>query len=326
MSTFDSKEVSAAFYQNLMSDDQTMVKSAMSAADDYIRMKLREGSIVRKIMNAETITYADCDPQVDTDKPCIIVEKEPESPAAYTLNFGSLPVSDTIYGRRFRIVLDRIATPRMSKDAELLGLYNMDIRQIITDNMIKDLLAEEDGKFLGAVNRLMVGPNQIVGVTDQVQWFKPGVSIGKESYADSMKVLPNMDASFEPATILLNSVTVKEFYKWDRDAVGGDLAQEITVNGWGERVWNNVKHLITIKNNLVPNGTVHQFVDPKAFGKFYILTDVTMHVKREAHMLDFYAWETIGGGIGNVAGCARIDFEITNPFSKMDFQGNVPTP
>ncbi len=50
------------------------------------------------------------------------------------------------------------------------------------------------------------------------------------------------------------------------------------------------------------------FADPRFIGKSFILEDTTMHVKREAYMIEFFCYETIGGSIGHTGGLSRVDF------------------
>jgi hypothetical protein len=50
------------------------------------------------------------------------------------------------------------------------------------------------------------------------------------------------------------------------------------------------------------------FSDPKFIGKMYLLEDTTMYIKREAWMLEFFAYETIGSSIGHTGGLARVTF------------------
>jgi hypothetical protein len=70
-----------------------------------------------------------------------------------------------------------------------------------------------------------------------------------------------------------------------------------------------VKWIITIKKGLVATNTMYQFADPKFIGKSYILEDTTMYIRREAYMLEFFAYETMGGTIGHTSGLARVDFQ-----------------
>jgi len=66
--------------------------------------------------------------------------------------------------------------------------------------------------------------------------------------------------------------------------------------------------IITIKRDLVPDDSVFFFGDPRFIGKSYLLEDTTMHVKREAYMIEFFSYETLGGSIGHTGGLARADF------------------
>jgi hypothetical protein len=309
---FSDKAANAAFFDQLLSDDSTMQKSAMSSATEYTRMKLRETGFMRKIMTPEPVTHDDMDAQVDTDKPVIIVEKEPESPAAQSIPFGSLPNNRYIRGRRYRVMFDRIVTPNFTKDVQELGGYNMDIRAILSDNAIKDMLAEEDGKAISAVDSILLGPNEELPETGVAQWRTIDGPITRTSVAESLKILPRTPAHMEAATVLLNNISVKDFFKWGRDEVGGDLAEEIAKNGFGETTWFNVRHIITIKRDLVPDGTFYHFVEPKALGKFYVLEDATMAIERKFYLLNFFAYSCIGGAFGNIAGLARVDFDTSS--------------
>ena len=111
---------------------------------------------------AAQITNDELDRQVDTDKPVKVVDKEPDSPAAVSVPFATLPTNIYIKGPRYRVLFDRILTPRFTKDVDELRTWIMDIRQVLSDNAIKDMLAEEDSKFLSAVNTGLVGQDSIV--------------------------------------------------------------------------------------------------------------------------------------------------------------------
>ncbi len=91
--------------------------------------------------------------------------------------------------------------------------------------------------------------------------------------------------------------------------MGGTLSEDIMKNGWSLQEFLGVKWVITIKKGLVATNTMYQFSDPKFIGKSYILEDTTMYIRREAYMLEFFAYETMGGSIGHTSGLARIDFQ-----------------
>ena len=254
------------------------------------------------------IANDELDRQVDTDKPVKVVDKEPDSPAAISIPFATLPTNVYIRGPRYRVAFDRIVTPRFTKDVDELRTWIMDIRQVLSDNAIKDMLAEEDSKLIGATNLALIGPDTPVPWSGIPQWVTIHGGITRDSVLDSLKIMPSTDARLETATVLINNVTIKEVMKWGRDEMGGDFSQDVLRNGWSETDFLDKRWIISIKQDLIPNDTIFMYADPKFIGKMYILEDTTMYIKREAYLLEFFAYETMGGTIGHTGGLARADF------------------
>ena len=284
------------------------VKEAADLVTDYIRMKMREEGFARPIMNPVQITDDQLDRAVDTDKPMVICEKEPESPAAYTVPYGTLPSNRYIRGRRFRVMFQRVMSPRFVKDANELRTYHQDIRQILSDNALKDMQAEEDGKFIATVESILVGANEVLPDSGIAQWREIAGGITRETWNDSLKILPQTPSHFTAQTILMNNVTILEFQKWGRDEMGGDFAEQVAMNGWGEGEFFGKKILVTIKRNLVPDNRCYHFVKPSRLGKFFILEDTTMYVDTKAFMIEFFAYSCFGAALANPNGLAIADF------------------
>lgn len=288
--------------------DKGLEKEAREVVTDFIRMRMREEGFARQIIPPVQVTDDDLDKQVHTDKPVIICEREPDSPPAYTVPFGTLPMNRYIRGNKFRVMFQRQMTPRFLKDINELRTYDQDIRQIISDNSLKDMQAEEDGKFIATVESICIAPNVINPFTGVAQWVTIADTITRESWNEGLKVLPRTPAHFSASTCVMNNVTVLDFQKWGRDETGGDLAQQIALNGWGQTNWFGVRVLVSIKRNLIPDNRVYQFVVPKALGKFFLLEDVTMYVDAKAFMIEFFAYSSIGASIANSAGVAIVDY------------------
>lgn len=285
-----------------------MEKQAIDAVNDFTRIKMREDGFERRIMPPLTISNDELDRQVDTDKPVKIIDKEIDNPPAQSIPFATLPSNQYIRGSRYRVTFDRIVTPRFTKDVDELRTYVMDIRQVMSDNAIKDMLAEEDGKFITAVNSAMVGADTVVPASGVPQWITIPGGITRDTMQDAFKVMPKTPWHLEVHTVLINNVTIREIFKWGRDEMGGDFAQDIVKNGWSETEFMNARWIITIKRDLVPDDTIFMFSDPKFIGKTFLLEDTAMYVKREAYMLEWFAYETIGGSIGHTGGLSRVDF------------------
>ena len=283
-------------------------KQAIDAVNDFTRTRMREDGFYGRILPSVTIGNDELDRQTDTDKPVKVIDKEPDSPAAVSIPFATLPTSLYIRGPRYRVTFDRIATPRFSKDVDELRTWVMDIRQVLSDNAIKDMLAEEDSKFLTAVNTGLVGPDVAVPWSGVPQWETQQSGITRESLLDAFKIMPRTAAHLEVATVLVNNVTIKEIQKFGRNEMGGDFSQDVFRNGWSSAKFMNADWIITIKRDLVPDDVIYMFADSKFIGKNFTLEDTTMYIKREAYMLEFFAYQTKGGTIGHTGGLARADF------------------
>jgi len=290
-------------------DTPGMQKQAIDAVNDFTRTKMREDGFYRRIMPPLTITNDELDRQVDTDKPVKIVDKEPDSPAAVSIPFATLPTNFYIRGPRYRVMFDRIVSPRAVKDVDELRTYVMDIRQVLSDNMIKDMLAEEDGKFMTAINAVLPTAGAPAVGSGEVQYEEIYGGITRETLVDALKVMPRTASHFEVETCLVNNLTIKELLKFGREEMGGDFSQDIIKNGWAETNFLNCRWIVTIKTGLVPTDSLFMFASPKFIGKNYELEPTTMYIRREAYMLEYFAYETTGGSFGHTNGLARVDFK-----------------
>ena len=295
-----------AFFEQLATPG--MEKNALDAVSEFTRVRVREDGFYRRIIPATQVANDQLDRQVDTDKPVVVVDKEPGSPAAISIPFATLPISVYIRGPRYRVMFDRIVTPRFVKDIDELRTWQMDIRQVLSDNAIKDMLAEEDSKFLTAVNTALVAPDTIVPTSGVIQWETIFGGITRDTMEESFTIMPKTPSHLEVNTVLCNNVTIRQIMKWGRDEMGGDFSQDLIKNGWSETRFMNADWIITIKRNLVPDDSIYMFADPRFIGKSFLLEDTTMHIKREAFMIEFFAYETLGGSIGHTGGLARADF------------------
>jgi len=308
MTQEESKLLSQTIFEKLASRDSSLEKQAVDAVNDFTRTKMREDGFYRRIMPPIPLSNDDLDRQVDTDKPVKIVDKEPDSPAAISIPFATLPTNLYIRGDRYRVTFDRIVTPKFTKDVDELRTYHMDIRQILSDNAIKDMLAEEDGKFISAVNTALVGAGTTVPTSGVIQYKQLSGGVTRSNLWDSFKIMPGPPYTLEVHSVLLNNITIKEVAKLNRNDMGGDLSEEIMRNGWTYSEFMGVQWIITIKKGLVPTGTMYHFADPKFIGKSYLIEDTTMYIRREAYFIEFFAYETLGGTIGHTSGLARVDF------------------
>ena len=310
LSQQESKLLNEALFEKLSSTDPIMQKEAVDAVNDFTRTKMREDGFFRRIMPPVPISNDELDRQVSTDKPVKVVDKEPGSPAAVSIPFATLPTNVYIRGNRYLVHMDRIVTPRFTKDVDELRTWVMDIRQVLSDNAIKDMLTEEDSKFMTAVHAsigLTAGASNNA-TSGASQFTSSSGGILRTQLWEAMKTMPGLPSRLETHTILINSITIKDIAKMKREEIGGDLAEDIMRNGWSEQNFMGVRWIVTIKDDLVEDGDIYMFSDPKFIGKHYQLEDTTMYIRREAYMLEFFAYQTSGATLGHTGGLAAHKF------------------
>lgn len=238
------------------------VKEASAAGTNMIRRRIREEGFTRRIIPPQTVTNEDLDRVLEHDRPVIIEDMEPLSKGAKSIPFGDSADTQFYYGNKYAVVFNPITTPEWTKDINELRTYRMDLRQVITDNSLKDIQTEEDGKFIAMCDTI-VGPVAGVGAAGVQQNFNIAGGITRDTYVEVLSKLE--DQNLNNGVILMNRRTAKEFLKFDRSEIGGDLAQDLFKQGLTalqEASIFGVKHIFTIKRNLVPDNVIYLYTEP----------------------------------------------------------------
>ncbi len=304
-------------------------KEASSAASNMIRRRIREDGFARNIMPAKTVTNEQLDRVPDHDRPVIIEDMEPGSKGAKSIPFGDSADTSFYYGNKFVCSFNVITTPEFTKDINELRTYRMDLRKVITDNALRDMQTEEDYQFINTVDEIVkptggfagvaagaagsyVSGNSAVTSAPQYAKINAGLATGghfsRENYVHVLNMLENQ--SLNNGVILMNRKTAKSFLTFNRSEIGGDLSQTLFTDGLSglqEAKIFGVKHLFTIKRDIVPDGVIYLFAEPEYLGRFYTLQDPTMYVEKKKDILRFSARETLSVTFANLVGCGRID-------------------
>ncbi len=285
------------------------IKYASTAGSNMIRRRIREEGFTRRIIPPETKTNEDLDRVLTHDRPVIIEDMEPLSKGAKSVPFGDTAETESYYGNKFACVFNQITTPEFTKDINELRTYRMDLRQVVTDNSLKDIQTEEDGKFIAMCNSITGASNGVGAAGVQQNFVIPG-AITRENYVQVLRYIENQNLN--NGVILMNRSTAKEFLKFDRSEIGGDLSQALFQKGLTaltEAEIMGVKHLFTIKRDLVPDNVLYVFTEPQFLGRFYSLQETTMFVEKKKDILRFSARETISVTIANVVGVVQVQFQ-----------------
>jgi hypothetical protein len=314
----------------IASQDQGLQKNAAAGLTDYLRVRAREDGYARNILPAVGVIPSDLDRQVSTIKPVIVRDMEPDTPPAYSVPFGVVPMNQYMDAPRYMVMFERILSRRFTADVANLLTYDMDIRQVFNDLMLKTMLAEEDRKFTGAVDVIcgdIDDPNSQHAVDVASMGYVHVGAMSRISLKDSLKGLPSSNRNLNCSLALVNNVTILDIAGLDRAAIGGDLAQDIFVNGLTERTIMGTKYMVTIKKDLVANDDMYMFAAPKFLGDFFILEDVTVSTKTENYMFEMFAYENLGAIVKNAGAVAKVSFSGTfHGWTPSVYPEPTPTP
>lgn len=301
-------EFNDRLWEQFSQAEDGLLKNASEATSKYVKRQLREDGFARLIFDFESVTDAELTKYPDTELPVVIGEMEPDSPGAATVPFNDGPAGSPFRGDNFITYFSKITTPEFYKNIDELRTYRMDLRGVVSDNAIKDISVEEDGRLIKTVDNI-IGSAAGVGESGVRQNFEIAGDVTRVNYKNVLKHLSRRNLPV--GVFLINTNTATEFVGWDRTEIGGDLAERIFNDGVSaieKAKILGVRHIMTIKRDLVPDNVVYEFAPQNYLGKAYILRDVTMYVKKERDIIRFSAEEKIGVTIANVAAVGRTKF------------------
>jgi len=283
-----------------------MIKHAQDRLGNIIRLMVREGSLTRNILVPEYVTYSDLDRQQDTDVPTIIVDVEPNSPAAISVGFDTASPMIWLAAKRVRATFNRFQTNEGIYDIELLGTWELDIQQVFADNMTRDILAREDGGFFNTVRDFVGAADTLNPLTGSVPHVTLYGGYTRETLQEALSIMPRSFYRLSPVTAVVNLITARRLMTLDRNEIGDDQAGRIFRDGFSEWKMDDINWITTNKLHIVKNDEIFLFGDPRTIGKFFVLTDATTLLSTEGTRLRFYTWETISSVIANAAGLVLV--------------------
>jgi hypothetical protein len=294
-------------------------KQAAVSAQQFTRNKLREESFAEKIITPIDISNDELD---KAENPELLVkwnDREPDTAPATTIPLGVVPEAVQFFGTRYPSYFTRITSPKFNKDIDHLRTYDYDIRAIMLEISTKDIATEIDTRFIERVDSVIGSVNQAndlngLGLPQNVT-ISGGIT--RENVAEAFKVIKRLRVPFGPSqpdggeskgVMLMNTVTADDFVKMSRSEVGGDLAQDMFVNGLPSKTLLGVKPIYTIKRDLIPDGTIYLFSSEEFLGKYYRLQPLTVFMKNEAYFLEYFQYMNISLALGNVKGAVKVQF------------------
>jgi len=313
----------------LLNESEGIRKEANGKLSRALRIYLRDDGIFRGVIPPVAVTEAELDAQVDTDLPAIIREIEPKSAGAMSMPIGGLPMTTYMEIEKYRVEFDTIASRAYVADTRVLRTTKSDLKGMFYDLMLKDIMDEEDSKFVVSSeyalrvksNSTMAADKPYDGTAAQaadyattMRYLKTGCAgyitagvFGLDSLRATAVALPSCRQALNPAIVLMNNVTITKFMTLPQTVVGATVEDTI-INGVTQKKLQGMNVRTTVKKNLIPNNIAYVYTSPDFLGDFYTYDDVTVSTEVKNTVFRMFAYETVGGAIKNMAGVAKIKF------------------
>ena len=150
-------EIDTQLVAALEASEDGFQKNASATYTKVIRRRIRESGFQRLIMEYEPISTDQLTYLPNTELAAKVEEMEPDSPGAKACTFNDTPDTAFYRGDKFIVVFCKITTPMFTKNIEELRMYKSNLRQIVTDNSLRDMHTTEDGRFISLTDRLEIG-------------------------------------------------------------------------------------------------------------------------------------------------------------------------
>jgi len=297
---------------DILNHDDGLVKKASAATSKVTRTSIREESFSRAILSYDDITNDDLDYFGDSELPGVWFELEPDSPPARTVPFNSTPNTFTYRAEKYVVLISVVTTEEATKNIDQLRTYKTDVRQMVSDNMLRDIHTEEDASWIAYTDRL-AGSAVAYGSANTASQnvTMTSATITRTNVKRAMSFLG--DRQLPIGVFLVNQRTAHEFLGWEHDEVGGELAEKLLLKGLkGFETFSifGTPIIATIKNDLVTNGTMYQYTTKQFLGNALRLEDITVTIKKEYDIIRMRAQERVGRTVGNTRGVQKLSFTM----------------
>ena len=308
------RQLRKTLVEKLTSGNETLRKEASASLDKFIRQSFKEQSFADKIMEPQKLTVDDFYKHLTSDKLWVMLEIEPECPGVVEMAYNTPAPIMTFGAKRTLTSIDRIKSVRMKKEVNELITWSVSLRDIQADFQLKEVLIRFDTRFMAAINACVgTTPNKRMEATGSIHYRQVHDGLTRNSFAESLKYIPRLgrrDNGLNSKTVLMNSVTFKEFAKWPVLEAGENFTTDIMKNGLQtvESGMYGMKFVQTIKRGLVRDGEVYHFGDPDFIGRSYVWVEPTMIIKQHDHTVEFSVFTERGGGVFVFIGLAKVEY------------------
>jgi hypothetical protein len=311
----DIKKTNASLVRTIFSGDTDLLKQAIDQSTYFIRDRVRELGIARKIFEPIFVTAADLDRIANSDEPAIILSKDMDA-TAYTLPFRGQGESKYWDGEDFIITFHKYSSDKFNKSKFEMMNSKVKYDKLLEKRIVEAMFQVEDETVMNAVKAVIAKAEVERPGT---QYLATGEGLTKSSIKvliqmmSKLRMIPTDPKSDKDRPKFLMTTTLKqELIELGLMDIGDAGVSKHFNNGVaGITRLMGFPIITTIKDDIVANDEVYMFAPEDYSGRFMILQDHTLVIETKADLISFFSYAAMGFGIANTKSVAKIKLDLS---------------
>lgn len=284
-------------------DSMEKTAETAQAVGFFSRDRLRQESVLDRILPPQFVTQADLERNTSDDFPLIRVEKELDT-SAFSLGFHGSAETNWFQGSKYEVLFGQIRTQEHKKTQEELMTMRAPVVDYFNRNGVMDIGAQADRIFRKGLDAALASysanviphggattftkANAILALQALEKGRVPAGAwiVGESRWNDILAMSPT-DLGYAVVGDLAIGGAKKVPTFLGIPVVRTIEAQNTTTAVWSDKL-------------------IYLVSTPDFLGKNFILTDITYHMKREYNLLTWASWMVRGAGIANTKAVASV--------------------
>lgn len=276
------------------------VEKIASLTEDFLRDRIRETSVLNRILPPVVLTEAQIERNTANDWPLKRVEIEPDS-KAFTIGFRGKGSAQFMEGKKYEVYFTKIETEHFKKTREELMTMRYPVVDVVNSNLVLDMQEQLDGmlatRFAAAV--ALSGNVVNTGAT----------ALTKENLVALAQTITGKRR--RPVRLIMTEARWMDLATLSPDKLGYGGVERIAFNGVrAEKTFLGYEVITSINSSVAGSvwndKNIWMVTEPQFLGSNFIIGDVQQEMKREGNMLEWWSWMDQGCEIGNAKSVGQI--------------------
>jgi len=272
----------------------------------YLRSKLRQDGVVRRVIAPVPITDTDLERTVDDNIPRVIMDKEPDT-VAMVMNFRDEGDVKFFTSDKYEAKFFKVETEHLKRTEIELSTIRMPIEEILKQTSIFEIQKTEDKYFWELLNKGVIAADGGTGSHDIPAPIPPATAMLDLTTISEM-AKAQVKTHARAHTFIVSESRWLDILQYDSVAAGDSKMSEILVDGYKYHTLGGYNFVTSIENDVWLDNQAWCLPAPQFLGSFFLYGDPKHCVDKRGDQFEFWAYEYPAMAIGNIDHIIRYTF------------------